>query len=327
MRTKNNPEKEKLNKISYVDHRIIIPLYIPSSEDEYFKGLFKVFKLSIESLLKTINLNTTKITVINNDCKKEVTDYIQQLLESKVIDKHIILSKNYGKVYPILKELKSLSEPYVTVADADVYYFNGWINETTKIFNSFKKVGVVCPLPTIKFSSYNNNSLFSDKIFSIKRGKILSRETLECVIRGIEDNDITKKINKAQFQNQYYIENKNVKACVGAGHFISTYKSEIFRKINDYKVTYVFKGGDENLSIDKPIDKLGYYRVSTSNFYVYHMGNVLDDWILKMNEKISLLPSENYTFNSYKIKKQIPFIYKIKSLISRFNIKRIKFRS
>ena len=126
MRVGINPEKKKKEKIIYKQHRIIIPVYIPDSEDDYFKNSEKVFYLSINSLLRTIDKSETNITIINNNCKKEVADYIKSLFEKKEIEKLVNYSVNYGKVYSVLQEAKAAYEPFITIADADVLFFDNW---------------------------------------------------------------------------------------------------------------------------------------------------------------------------------------------------------
>ena len=123
MRIGINPEKNKKKIIWYKLHRIIIPVYIPTEEKKYFDNLFEVFKISIGSLLKTTSKQFTNITIINNNCNKEVTNYINSLIESNLIDKHIHNSINKGQVNSILSEVRSCHEEVITIADADVFYF------------------------------------------------------------------------------------------------------------------------------------------------------------------------------------------------------------
>ena len=107
MRIGVNPEKKKLNKLHYKKHRVIIPVYISEVGEIYFSNLFKVFKASINSLLQTISEDYTAITIINNACKSEVTDYLDNLLAEKKIDKHVKLVSNYGKVYTVISEARA----------------------------------------------------------------------------------------------------------------------------------------------------------------------------------------------------------------------------
>lgn len=113
MRIGENPEKQKSKKLSYKLFRVIIPVYIPNEESEYFKNAFFVFKKSIYSLLSTIDLENTNITIINNNCNAETTDFINPLLDSKDIDRHVHCKENYGKIQTILQEARGCCEDYI----------------------------------------------------------------------------------------------------------------------------------------------------------------------------------------------------------------------
>ena len=127
MRTGVNPEKLKSEKLLYCEHRVVVPVYIPNLEEQYYKESFEVFKTSIHSLLQTIDPKQTAITIINNDCFEPVGQFIEKLLKDNKIQKYVKYNKNVGKVYAVLSEVKSAYEDYVTIADADVLYMNNWI--------------------------------------------------------------------------------------------------------------------------------------------------------------------------------------------------------
>lgn len=320
MRKGSNPEKKIYKKILYKPHRVIIPVYIPDSSEVYFKNLFPVFKVSINSLLKTTDKKFTNITIVNNNCKVEVTNFIDVLLKENKIDKHIKLVENYGKVYTILSEAKASYEDYITISDADVFYYSGWLNATNTIFNMFKNVGVVSPLPMPQLGYYCNNSLFFNRFFNIKKGKVILDKDIALFEKSI-DSKISLKRNN-WYKQQLYLEKNNVKACVGAGHFIAIYKREALHNIKFKKTKYAFEDGAEKYFLDEPIDQLGYYRVSTINTYVYHLGNHIPDWV------------KSYKFdkclkNTFEIKKKnsnlLKMNYKVKGLFQKVHRKLIKF--
>ena len=304
MRIGTNPEKNKGSKITYKQHRIIIPVYIPDFNDEFYKTLIDVFKLSIHSLINTIDTNNTAITIINNNCNIKVTEYIDTLLTEKKIDKHVKMGINYGKVYTIISEAKASYEDLITLADADVLYFNNWDKEVLKIHTNFKKVGVVSPLPTPQLAFYSNFSLFADNFFKIKKGSIVVEKSFDLFEEGISNNEIfTGKRNWKK--SQLYLEKNKIKACIGAGHFIATYKADILRNLPFKKPVFVFKSGDEYDFLDLPIDKMGYYRLSLTDAYVYHLGNKIPLWAKKIkfsNSKKLIMPIFNLP------KSYVPFV-------------------
>ena len=308
MRVGNNPEKNKNKLIRYKLHRIIIPVYIPNEKDTYFDNLFTVFKTSIDSLLKTIDKEHTKISVINNACNKIVSHYINELLLSNYIDKHIHYSSNMGKVNTILSEAKGSYEDFITIADADVFYYNGWQLNSLYVFKKFKKVGVVAPLPCTYLAYYNNISYFSN-ILKIKKKKLLlSKESCESFGESV---GWTKErvLNEERWKKpQYYMKNKFGEVFIGAGHFIATYRADILHTIPFKKNTYVFKNGDEYEFLDEPIDKLGYYRVSLTKSFVYHLGNTIPKWVDSVIYKKQSLN----TFNLPQLKaNNIPFLARV----------------
>lgn len=311
MRIGNNPEKKNINKITYKTHRVIIPVYIPNSKCSYFDNLFSVLKKSLESLLKTTNSSVTNITIINNNCRKEVTEYLDDLLSENLIDKHVKMSFNYGKIYTVLAEAKSSYENVITIADADVFYFSDWYQESIRVLNTFKKVGVVAPLPMPQLAYYNNNSLFFHEFFNLKKGNLVNVEDLKLFEKSINSKISLKKEN--WFNKQLYLKKRNAIVCIGAGHFIATYRKELLDEINIDKPIYIFEDGAENYHIDSPIDKLGYYRVSTLKTYVYHLGNTIPKWIdsYKFTPTIETNSYVNFTIN----KTVIP--YKVKNIFSK----------
>lgn len=314
MRIGKNPEKKIYKEILYKPHRIIIPVYIPESKEEYFNNLFSVLKTSINSLLKTTNETQTNITIISNNSKKEVTDYIDGLLYSKKIDKHVKLAKNYGKVYTILSEAKASYEQFITIADADVFYFSNWLNSTIQVFKNYKKAGVVAPLPMPQLAYYSNYSLFFNNLHRVKKGKVVLDKDILLFEKSINSKISLEKNN--WFRNQLYLNKKKYKVCIGAGHFIATYRKEVLHNIKLKKTKFVFEDGAERFYLDDPIDKLGYYRLSTIKTFAYHLGNNIPNWI---NEyKFTELKITKYStdikfkppFFSYKIKEIIGKIYR-----------------
>ena len=278
MRIGVNPEKKKLNKLHYKKHRVIIPVYISEVGEIYFSNLFKVFKASINSLLQTISEDYTAITIINNACKSEVTDYLDNLLAEKKIDKHVKLVSNYGKVYTVISEARASYEDFITIADADVFYFNNWEKEVFKIFSAFDKVGVVSPVPGPHGALYNNVSLFGSLFCKPKKGNVVDPKSFTLFEKGTNNPKIFQGRKHKWKEKQYYIDNNKVKACVGCGHFVATYKN-VFNKIPLLKPEFVFKSGDEDEFLDMQFDKLGYFRVSTIIAYGYHLGTTVPSWV------------------------------------------------
>ncbi|BAO55739.1 glycosyltransferase family A protein [Nonlabens marinus] len=267
-------------------NRIIIPVYIPDEPDQYHEESDKIFEICLNSLRKTINLEKTAITVINNGRSSRVKSIVFN--NHDIIDKYVEYTFNKGKVYPILNEARSCYEPYITICDADVAFFEGWENAVFDIFKKFKKAGVVAPLPCQGLALNNNSTLFFDNYFlgKVKYGKIVSKLDSELYIKGLGNSAVYERNNRDfdWIQKQYFLE-KDIVAIVGSGHFVATYKSSIFK--GDYSFPKkVFENGYEDEFIDKLADINGFYRLSTRKSYAFHMGNKVDDYINTIKQSL-----------------------------------------
>jgi len=78
-------------------------------------------------------------------------------------------------------------------------------------------------------------------------------------------------------KKQFYLQNNGQQVCLGAVHALATMKRDIIAQLPFRKIDYVFKNGYEQEHLDYFSDWLGYFRVSTTHCYAYHMGNTLPD--------------------------------------------------
>lgn len=277
MRIGNNPQRHKKVNLGDYFHQVIIPVYIPHFNN-YYKESFDVFKLSIQSLIKTSHLQTY-ISIISNGSCKEVNDYIISLHnEHKIQD--FTITKGIGKVNAILKGLSGINLPLVTITDADVLFLNGWQQATYEVFNQFPKAGVVSPVPNPTLGFYKSSNIFRDNFFSrnINYTKI---KNVDAVLRFAQSIDRFELFKKKYSDKYLTICNKNFKAVIGAGHFVATYKAQLF----DHKITrytdFVLGGKSEDILLDKKAIQNGLWRLSTEDNYAYHLGNTLPKWAIE----------------------------------------------
>lgn len=285
MRDGVNPEKIKNEKNQFFYHRIIIPIHIPNLTETYYKESLKVFETCFNSLINTINPQTTVLTIINNNSCGEVGKKLTYYFEKGFINKYVVYNENKGKVYSVLSEAKSSYEDFITIADADVLFFSGWERANFNIFKHFKKAGVVAPLPSQNSAFIHNTSIFFDHFWTkkIKYDKIVKDRDCDLYINGMGNLALHRRSNKpfSWREKQYYLRN-GVSAIVGCGHFVATYRRQIFENVNEFP-EIKFQNGFEDFFLDEPADRLGWYRLSTRKTYAYHIGNKLDEFVLNIN--------------------------------------------
>lgn len=318
MRIGTNPEKQNVKELIHKPHRVIIPVYIPNLEEEYFKNALEVLKICLDSLLATTNPEQTNITVINNNSCAEVNEVLEKYFQEGHIEKYVKRNENRGKVEPILSEAIASYEEFITIADADVFFRKGWLENTMAIFNNYKKAGVVSPIPSPHLYSYCNRVCVSDN-FCKKRlhySSLVDIETLKEFEKSVGSN-----LMHRFYLKQYYLEDSKKKAVLGAVHFVATYKNYFKILADGKKVSKVFENGLEKEFIDVLAEKAGLWRLSTEKSFVYHMGNSIYNF-----EKVQASPSE-YIFNrkEYLILRPLnKYIYMIKKICGKIGIKYMK---
>lgn len=280
MRLGANPNKDIIQGQNDFYHQVIIPVYIPN-EEGYFKDSFTIFKYNLESLFKTIH-SQTYVSIINNGSCSKVKDYLDELFKENLINE-LIHTDNIGKVNAVLKGLVGHSFPLVTISDSDVMFLDDWQKETYAVFDAFPKTGVVGLTPMINMSYYLTSNLFFNNLVSskIKFSKIINLNAMLNFYKSIgRENEFNEIVDKRNF----IINNKGINAVVGSGHYVATYRGDIFKiikKFSNYKL-----GGDIEFQIDELAFKKGFWRMTTHDNYAYHLGNTEEEWMKEELEKL-----------------------------------------
>ena len=118
--------------------------------------------------------------------------------------------------------------------------------------------------------------------------------------------------NSVQVQKYLTIINGNTKAVVGAGHFVTTFRGQVFNTIENGFTNYKLGGDSESKFLDIPVVKKGFWRLSTADNYAYHLGNVLEDWMQVECDKLEKNKTES-NFELVKIKSGTSFSSFIKN--------------
>lgn len=317
MRIGFNPHKDKQQQKSDYFHQVVIPVYIPNQES-YFKDSFTILKLCIDSLLLTSH-DKTYITVVNNGSSRVVIDYLDGLYQDNKIHELIHVT-NIGYVNAMLKGIAGQNFDIITTADADVLFLNGWQEATYKIFGKFPKTGAVCPTPSSRSLRTFTANIYWDLFFSkkIKFSQVENPEAMRKFGLSVGNSEF---YNETQLRKYLTISNNNQKAVIGAGHYVVTYRADIFNTLDKRFTEFVLGGGSDNL-FDIPVIKSGFWRLSTTANYACHMGNILEDWM--QIEKSKLLKN---TFSGSVVLSKKPafsgFSYCIKSkLFAKFILNR-----
>lgn len=320
--------REGVNPVKYLDdkntlkpHRIVVVFYILDDNHEYFEDLHSVLDKCLTSLFLTIDIKNTNVTLINNNSSEKVNKIVDKFKNK--IDKYVYYTENKGKVYAVINEARSVLEPFITISDADIFFFPNWEKEVFNIFLNFPKAGVVSPIPKPYLTFYFNQSVFgmNSILGKIKYGKYVHDIDIELYLKGTNlPNLIIRKGKKNWKEKQFILTNNKEKAVIGAYHVISTYRIEQFRNIYTFP-ELKFINSYEAFFIDYLADRVGLFRLSTLKTYAYHMGNKLDETINNVDfSTMSYLESDFYN-KILPFKKNFSFYLFLNRIIGRVFIK------
>ena len=282
MRIGFNPNKDKLQEPNDFYHQVIIPVHIPNNQG-YFKDSFKILKYCLESLFKTSH-SKTYFAIVNNGSSIEVVNYLDELYRQGKIQE-LIHTSAIGKLNAILKGLAGHNFDLVTISDADVLFLKNWQKETYDVFEKFPKTGAVCPTPSSKSLKSNTFNIWFDLLFSksLRFTKVKNPVALKAFASSVGNPDM---YNEHHLEKYLTVSNGDFKAVVGAGHFVTTYRREVFEKKDIKYSNFILGGGSEDKLLDFPVIQKGMWRLSTEDNFAYHLGNVEEQWMRESLEKI-----------------------------------------
>ena len=277
MRIGFNPQKDKPLEEEVFIHQIIIPVFIPNHEG-YFKDSLAILKLCLQSLFATIH-SRTFITVVNNGSDSQVTEYLDELYQQKRIQE-LIHTTNIGKLNAILKGLSGNNIELVTIADSDVLFLSDWQIETNRVFAKFPRAGVVGIVPQFKAYTTLCQNVIWDNFWkkSMQFIPVKNPKALEMFYTSIGWGPSNPDYLKRSLG---LVASDGSQVYIGNGHFVATYKKDLFETIityNDFKM-----GGDSERYLDAVALQKNYWRLTTHDNYAYHMGNVLEPWMREVS--------------------------------------------
>jgi len=296
MRVGFNPNRDQKQQSNDFFHHIVIPVYIPNYEG-YFKDSFQILKYCLESLLKTIH-SKTYVTIINNGSHPDIIYFLNQLQTTGQIQE-IINTTNIGKLNAVLKGISGHDFPFITVADCDVLFLNNWQKETYNVFKEFPKTGAVCPTPSSRSLRNLTFNIWFDLFFSksLQFTKVKNPDALKAFAASVGS---PMMYNNYHLEKYLTVRNHNFKAVVGAGHFITTYRKEVFEEANIKYSNFMLGGDSEAELLDIPVVKKGMWRLSTEDNFAYHLGNVKEKWMEKTLSEIK--PNDFFSETSIILK-------------------------
>jgi hypothetical protein len=269
-----NPARNK--SISYKPSRVTAAMvsYIPNLEG-YFQHRLDVLKLSLESLIQSLD-QTCDIMIFNNGSCHEVVEYLDNQLRAGKINYLIHSRINLGVIGAFKVLFNAAPGEIIAYSDDDVLYYPGWLDAHLQIISTFPQVGMVSGAP-VGYSSehalsavdnFIQNDAESLEVSELPRNEQWESSWAESTGRSIEEHLLACK-DTPHLQLTF----RGVDAIQGAKHFQFVTPKEIISQAlaSDWTGSLM----DGLVSLDEAIDSLGYLRLTTPTRFARHIGNAL----------------------------------------------------
>lgn len=271
MRLGQNPAKQKPVLPSYGKHRIILPVYLPSSE-AYFERAGEVLQISLVSLFASVGTKAAITLIVNGEAER-LRPFLDDCLKDGSVDQIVWNKLNRGKVDSVVAALRGCYEEFITVSDSDVYFKMGWIEATKAIFYAFPEAGMVSalPVPNIAWHCTSATVLGAAMRGELKRRSVVSESDLDRFANSVGTPGLFKESER---RRQLVVVRNGGIACVGASHMQFTLRKCVVNRIPKEASNTALDGRVDRRWLDEPVDRCGLWRLSTTAAFVEHMGNV-----------------------------------------------------
>jgi hypothetical protein len=291
-RTGTNPMKWIDENYQPQNITITTIVYIPYLEGYWEKSL-DVLELCMNSISASIKLPFDLMVFDNGSCC-EVQNYLTEKKNQGKIQYLILSDKNLGKVGAWNIIFSAAQGEIIVYTDSDVLFFNGWLDKSLSILDAFPKAGMVTAQPARgrpDFYEINSTVLAdapNDPTIRIRKGKLISDEILGKVRLGLGYSEEYYQKNNLDPFVDVELSKDNKVAYVSASHFQFLSKKSILQQLIPFKGDKAY-GGDTQL--DRGMNNLGYWSLSTKDYLVHHIGNNPSDVLLDSASEAEINPA------------------------------------
>ena len=280
MRTGKNPAKDGLPAYSAQRLGVALIVYIPFTEG-YFHNALEVFRYQIASLRATTGEPFDLLVFDNGSCA-EAVKVLKNLYDQKQIDWLVLSGHNMGKAGAWNWIFAAMPNELICYADSDVLFRPGWFEASLELLEAFPQAGMVGAQPgfydVMAGGGKAHQGLENSPDYELGSYQPTTEIIDEYVLGIGATGDLA-----AQFYNislpAVARREKEVQAVIGASHMQFIIPRQVARRVVPLPATRGLLR-KETMSIDYKVDDLGYLHLSTTQPFVFHMGNTVNERLL-----------------------------------------------
>jgi glycosyltransferase involved in cell wall biosynthesis len=272
MRIGQNPIKSVEKIAPPAPVTVVVIVFIPFLRG-YYQNSLEILKLCLASI-KANTSGEFDLLVFDNGSCAEVREFLGQEQTRGNIQFLMHSSRNIGKPAAWNIALASAPGEYITYADADVYFYPGWLETSLDALAEFPQAGMVTAMPMLVPEKYSTATLkWAKKQSGVKvhRGPLLPWDDFWRHARSLGDSekqarlfyDSNEAIKLIKRKKEYY---------VGAAHFQFTAGKQALQEVLPIAADRPM--GRVRL-LDEAMNARGYLRLCTDAWFVQHLGNAI----------------------------------------------------
>jgi len=272
------------NPLKWVDevHRpkeitVTTIVHIPFLGGYWTKSL-DVLKLCLESMRESTELPFDLMVFDNASCAK-VKDCLLDLYRQNEIQYLTLSERNVGKVGAWNFLFAAAPGEVVSYTDSDVFFLPGWLEASMNVLETFPEAGMVSAQPGFgPLCQRRLNTLLAARrspSVTIREGNDLIPEAYLVALHvGLGDREDQIKRENLRNRKDVFLTRGSTTASLSASHFQFTTTREVLTRIPPLKAK---RGLGDVGQLDKALDDTGFWRLSTTDYLVHHMGNRVPD--------------------------------------------------
>ncbi|TAK12386.1 MAG: glycosyltransferase family 2 protein [Anaerolineae bacterium] len=274
MRIGQNPAKaiESVRAAERVTAAVVV--YIPALAGYYAQSL-DVLKACLSSLRQNAG-GPLDLLVFDNASCEDVRTYLNEEHVAGNIQYLVLSEHNVGKAGAWNFIFNAAPGEFIAYADADVRFLPGWLAPHLAALEAFPQAGMVTGLPLLtppEFSTATVARAESELDVHVERGRFISWEDFWRHARSL-GGDEPKARAFYEANEAVRLERNGAHYYVGAGHFQFVARKRVLQQVLPIPSTRPM--GDVR-QLDERINAAGFLRLSTPEWHVEHMGNVLPE--------------------------------------------------
>jgi glycosyltransferase involved in cell wall biosynthesis len=270
MRIGQNPAKSVESVAQPQRVTVAIVTYLPFLGGYYAESL-EVLKACLESLWANTPTPFDLMIFDNASCS-EARAYLQAERDAGRIQYLVLSSQNVGKGGAWNFLFSAAPGEIIAYADSDIYFFPGWLKAQIEVLERCAQVGMVTGMPLWSPEEFSTATLHwaeERPEAKLERGHFLAWEDYWRHSRSLGHEEAKARQHYDSVQD-LRLQLGGEPFFIGAGHFQFVARKKVLQKILPIPSN---RPMGEVRSLDVAVNAAGYLRLSTSQWWVQHMGN------------------------------------------------------